>query len=117
MASWVQRYPWAYKSSLKGGWICKFWEEYSKSGDEYWKTKARKHDRHPNEMFKNHLMSDKHKSALALRQNILNMTKKGNVISQITTSLKNSTIETRETAGFSKNVLAPYILWREKNGL
>ena len=47
-------------------------------------------------MFKNHLMSDKHKSALALRQNILNMTKKGNVISQITTSLKNSTIETRE---------------------
>ena len=47
-------------------------------------------------MFKNHLMSDKHKSTLALRQNILNMIKKGNVISQMATSLKNSTIETRE---------------------
>ena len=41
-------------------------------------------------------MMDKHKSALALRENILKMTKKGNVISQITTLLKNSTIETRE---------------------
>ena len=69
-------------------------------------------------MFKNHLMSDKHKSALALRQNILTMTKKGNVISQITTSLTNSTIETREgNRRVLKNVLAPYIFWREKTGL
>ena len=39
-AIWERRYPWAYKSTLKGGWICKVCEEYSKSGDEYWKTKA-----------------------------------------------------------------------------
>lgn len=59
IARWECCYPWVYNSSLKGGWICKICEEYSKTGDDYWKTKARKHDDHPNEMFASHLGSDK----------------------------------------------------------
>ena len=51
-ARWERRYPYAYGSSLKGDWICKVCGEYVITGDDYWKTKSRKHDRYSSEMFK-----------------------------------------------------------------
>ena len=53
--------------SLKGGQICKVYEEYFSTGDDYWKTKARKHERRPSEMFKKYITSDKHENALVAR--------------------------------------------------
>ena len=47
-------------------------------------------------MFKKHLTSDKQKNSLIARQNILAMLRKGNLLTQITTSVNNAAIETRE---------------------
>ena len=88
-------YSWAYFSSLNNGWYCKVCEEYSVTGDDYWKTKARKHDRHPTEFFTGHLMSGKHQEAVSRRQNTRNMLKKGNIVAQITTGSQNQQMETR----------------------
>ena len=52
---WERRYPWAYHSSFKGGWICKVCEEYSTTGGPHWKTVARVHDEYPSEMFNGHV--------------------------------------------------------------
>ena len=48
---WESRYTWAYFSNYKEGWFCKICQEYSSSGDEFWKTLPYKHDRHPTEAF------------------------------------------------------------------
>ena len=55
-----------------------------------------RHDRHPTEMFNNHLHSHKHKQSLVTKQSIKAMLAKGNIEAQITTPIKNFSTETKE---------------------
>ena len=86
-----------YYSSFQSGWICKVCEEHLETGDQYWKTKTQVHDHHPTEMFNNHLYSHKHKQSLVTNQNIKAMLSKGNIKAQITTAIKSSSVETKES--------------------
>ena len=61
------------------------------------KLKTQVHDHHPTEMFNNHLYSHKHKQSLVTNQNIKAMLSKGNIKAQITTAIKSSSVETKES--------------------
>ena len=86
-------------------WYCKICQEYSRQGDEFWKSKPHTHDKHPNAFFQKHLNGDKHKAALATRQNVLSMLKRGNVIAQITQGASNTALAKRER---NRRVLAKF---------
>ena len=96
LITWERRYPWAYHSSFKGGWICKVCEEYSTTGGPHWKTVARVHDEHPSEMFNGHVNSNEHQQALHNKSLRKAMLAKGSVKAQITSGAENSAIEVRE---------------------
>ena len=80
---WEKAYPWAYYSSIKGGWFCKICEECSQTGDKFWKTVPKKHDTHPGEAFKEHSGSKKHTDAICSKKEIQSILSKGNIITQL----------------------------------
>ena len=80
---WEKAYPWVYYSSIKGGWFCKICEEYSQTGDKFWKTVPKKHDAHPGEAFKEHGGSKKHTDAICSKKEIQSIHSKGNIITQL----------------------------------
>lgn len=82
-----------YFSNVKNGWLCKTCEEYSDTGDEYWKSKACVHDKHPNKMFQLHLNNEKHEKIIDRKHAFHSMLRKGNIVSQITAGNKNAHIE------------------------
>ena len=92
-AKWEQLHPWAYFSSSKNGWLCKICEDYSETRDDYWKSKARALDEHPNKMFQLHLNGEKHKKAIDKKHTLHSMLRKGDKKAQITTGINNSEIE------------------------
>ena len=49
---WEKAYPWAYYNTRKSGWFCKTYEEYSNTGDHFWKTIPKRHDAHPGISFR-----------------------------------------------------------------
>ena len=109
-SKWEQLHSWAYFSSSKNGWLCKICEEYSETGDEFWKSKARAHDDHSGKMFQLHLHGEKHKKS------IYSMLRKGNIKAQITTGAKNSEIQKREhnRRVISKFIKTIYFMYRKK---
>ena len=80
---WEKAYSWAHYSSIKGGWFCKICEEYSQTGDKFWKTVPKKHDAHPGEAFKEHSSSKKHTDAICSKKEIQSILSKGNIITQL----------------------------------
>ena len=80
---WEKAYPWAYYNSIKGGWFCKICEEYSQTGDKFWKTVPKKHDAHPGKAFKEHSGSKKHTDAICSKKEIQSILSKGNIITQL----------------------------------
>lgn len=69
-AKWEKQFPWTYYSSDKVGWFCKTCEEYSDTGDQYWKTLPRKHDVHPHSFFTEHVKSSKHIQSVKNKQEV-----------------------------------------------
>ena len=80
---WKKACPWAYYSSIKGGWFRKICEEYSQTGDKFWKTVPKKHDAHPGEAFKEHSGSKKHTDAICKKKEIQSILSKGNIIAHL----------------------------------
>ena len=70
VTKWERKYTWAYYSSSKGSWFCKTCEEYSDSGDEFWKSVTRKHDDHPGVFFQEHECSNKHVKAVKNKKEV-----------------------------------------------
>ena len=120
-AKWEHLHSWAYFSNSKNGWLCKICEEYSDTGDDYWKNKVRAHDEHPNKMFQLHLNGEKHKKAINKKHALHSMLRKGNIVSQITTGIENSQIEKvqRNRRVISKLIKTVYFMskkqWPVKN--
>ena len=71
-------------------------QEYSRSGDEVWKTKARRHDGHPTEMFQGHLHGEKHKNALREKHVISSMLAKGTISKLLTKGAENVVVQKRQ---------------------
>ena len=69
-SKWEKQFLWAYYSSNKVGWFCKTCEEYSDTGDQYWKTLPRKHDEHPYLFFTEHVKSSKHIQSVKNKQEV-----------------------------------------------
>ena len=115
-SKWEQLHPWAYFSSSKNGWLCKICEEYSKTGDEFWKSKAHAYDDHPGKMFRHHIHGEKPKKAIDRKYALHSMLIKGNIKAQITIGVKNSEIQKREhnRRVISKFIKAIYFMYRKK---
>ena len=58
-------------------------EEYSNSGDAYWKTLPRKHDDHPSHIFYDHDTSTKHLAANKNKEVVQSMLSKGVIYKQL----------------------------------
>ena len=80
---WEKAYPWAYCSPTKSGWLCKTCEEYSNTGDQFWKTVLQKHDAHLGIAFYEHEQSKKHSDAIRDKTEIKTILSKGNSLFQL----------------------------------
>ena len=67
---WEKQFLWAYYSSNKVGWFLKTCEQYSDTGDQYWKTLLRKHDEHSYLFFTDHVKSRKHIQSVRNKQEV-----------------------------------------------
>ena len=93
---WELKYSWAYFNNLKDGWFCKTCEEYSNSGDAYWKTLPRKHDDHPSRIFYDHDTSTKHLAAIKNKKVVQSMLSKGAIYKQLRDASKTQSIARRD---------------------
>ena len=79
---WENRFPFAYYSASKKGWLCKVCSNYKGSGDEYWKSKGVRLNEHPSRLFTDHSTSKKHQESIKLQQQVNAMLSKGSVYKQ-----------------------------------
>ena len=80
---WEKQFVWAYYSSNKVGWFCKTCEEYSDTGDQYWKTLLQKHDKLPYLFFSEHVKSGKHIQSVKKNQEVKKIVKRDGIVRQM----------------------------------
>ena len=115
---WELKYTWAYFNNLKDGWFCKTCEEYSNSGDAYWKTLPRKHNDHPSRFFHDHDTSPKHLAAIKNKKEVQSMLSKGAIYKQLRDASETQGIARRDRNRrlIGKFIKTTYFLAKKKVG-
>ena len=110
---WEKKIPWAYYSSNKVGKTC---EEYSDTGDQYWKTLLQKHDEHPYLFFTEHIESTKH--IQSVKKKVKQILKKGGIVRQMLKGVENKTAKEKQNSRklVNKFIKTAYFIAKKKMG-
>ena len=113
---WEKQFLWAYYSSNNIGWFCRTCEEYSDTGDQYWKTIPQKHDEHPYLFFTEYVKSSKYIQSIKNKQ-VKQILKKGGIAQQMLKGVENKTRKEKQNNRklVKKSIKTVYFIVIKKN--
>ena len=112
---WELRFPFAYYSASKKGWLCHLCSEYGE-GDEYWRSVGVKLHAHPTDTFKRQMEGKKHIDAKKKKQELKNLLSKGRIYKQLIDGERQQSrnVKKRNRRVIKKFLKATYFLARKK---
>ena len=105
-------YPWIYYSIVESRWFYKTCEDYSNTGDQFWKIV------NPGIAFYEHEQSKKHSDAIRNKTEIKTILSKGNVLFQLQKGAENRTkYERKQTRELIKKKVIKTAYFLAKNNM